>query len=81
MCLKTMETIIMKDTSYTPVKAEENVDIIMKLTLEDDTLLFVHSDGFATDNSGKKYFCVAKDIGDDLEVLGWSSEIEKEIII
>ena len=65
----------------------EEMAIILKVTLENDVTLFVYEDGHAQGSDGKTYYQVMKkvispkDNSDDTEILGWSCEIEDEIVI
>lgn len=60
---------------------EEQVLIQLKLTLEDGTVLYVREEGYAEGSDGRRYYCVARDVKGELEVLGWSAELMGEQIL
>lgn len=65
----------------------EEMAIILRVTLENGVTLLVHKDGHAQGSDGRTYYQVMRDAvnpednSDDTEILGWSCEIEDEVVL
>lgn len=64
---------ILKEISMTETK------YIFDLILENGVLLHVKEDGSADGADGNCYYCVSKLVDDEVEVLGWSKDIDKPL--
>lgn len=52
---------------------------IFDLTLESGVVLHVKEDGSADGEDGNAYFCVSRIVGGEVEVIGWSKDIDKPL--
>ena len=50
-------------------------------TLENGIKICVKDDGSAIGEDGTTYYSISKTVDDELEILGWSSEVDGQIII
>lgn len=71
------------NTSFTILKEinSKSSNIILEVQLDNQVTLFVRSNGSALGSDGKEYHAIIKESDDDSEIIGWSSEIDKELIV
>lgn len=74
----------MKATEIEIIHEVSSIDeeIIQTVYLETDVRLYVKRRGIATGSDGKNYYPILScDVNDDCRLVGWSSEIDREMMI
>lgn len=73
------------NVAYVKVKKVLDTEYIFDIELETGIVIHVRRDGTAIDDSGILYYSVSKvdedDEEQDVEVLGWSSEISEAVTL
>lgn len=67
---------------YFQERSSKSIRIVLQIVLETGvTVFYDDARGCAYGNDGKTYYPVCREDGDELMVLGWSSDISAEYVI